>query len=136
MRTIVKRLIKGDKIRVYGGIKKSKRDKYLTLNLEKIEILELAPEIHQINPACPVCKGSMESKGREKGFKCRKCKYYDRFLTKISIKKDRNIKLGVHLPSTRAQRHLTKPIDRYGKEKGTFSFGEIFEPWYYVNPRS
>jgi tRNA(Ile2)-agmatinylcytidine synthase len=132
LRTVVRRLVKKDKLRVYGGIKKSKMDKF-TLNLEKIEIVELAPETHHVNPSCPVCNGSMESKGRSKGFKCRRCKYYDRFLSKIYIKKERDIEPRIYLPSIRAQRHLTKPIDRYGKEKSTRPFEGLHEPWYHFN---
>ena len=56
----------------------------------------------------------MKSIGYKKGFKCKKCSIKTKESKKNTIK--REIKSGLYLPIPSAQRHLTKPSDRYGKE--------------------
>ena len=55
--------------------------------------------------------------GKKQGFRCEKCggKYGD--LKKQEVIGSRTIKAGLYLTSTRSQRHLTKPLRRYGQEK-------------------
>ncbi len=117
-RETVKNLIVGDRVRVYGGLRKAKPVKPLTINLEKIEILELTRKTVLQNPACPNCGKKMSSMGTGKGFRCKKCGYKNPKAEKVLVEIPRNnLKPGLYLPPPRAHRHLTKPIQRYGMEK-------------------
>jgi tRNA(Ile2) C34 agmatinyltransferase TiaS len=44
-------------------------------------------------------------------------------------KLDRDLEIGVYLPPPRAERHLTKPLKRYGLEK-TYAPKSLFTPWH------
>lgn len=125
-RDVVRLLMPGDGVRAYGGV----RDfgDRMTLNLEKMEVMRLAPDLRQVNPACPECGGSMESMGREKGFRCRSCGFRDGQLRKLAVEAERPLKIGLYIPPPKAQRHLTKPLVRYGREK-EYVPGELYEPW-------
>ena len=113
-RGIVRDLIQGDHVRVYAGVRP--RNNSVTLNVEKLEILDLAKKVEYGNPKCPECAGSMESMGSGKGYRCRKCGYRDGSLQKNSTIVDRELIPGIYLPEKNAQRHLTKPLERYGRE--------------------
>ncbi|MBS3815637.1 MAG: DUF1743 domain-containing protein [Hadesarchaea archaeon] len=110
-RNIVRKLEIGDKIRVYGGIR-NKKNLPLTINLEKIEILELAPVKKKINPICENCGNRMKSAGKNKGYTCKKCKTSLPEKSAEIIEKPREIELGIHEVPTRARRHLAKPLIR------------------------
>ncbi|WP_423792316.1 TiaS agmantine-binding domain-containing protein [Methanocaldococcus indicus] len=103
-RDIIRELIVGDYIAVYGTV----REKPLTINIEKIKILKLAEKFEYIKE-CPLCGGTLKSKGRTT-FKCKKCKSS---FNKESVKKiivERNIKIGFYEVPPSARRHLSKPI--------------------------
>jgi tRNA(Ile2)-agmatinylcytidine synthase len=130
-RDIVRQLIPGDELKAYGGVRPAVTDGRGTLNLEKLEILRLVSDMRFINPTCPACGGSMESMGRGKGFRCRRCGLRDGSLTKRSAEMERRLKPGLYLPPPRAHRHLTKPSERYGREKTECATEEMYEPWYW-----
>jgi tRNA(Ile2)-agmatinylcytidine synthase len=112
-RNIIRKLIKGDKVRAYGGVLETEYG--LTLNLEKIEIIALE-ELHKIQkPLCPICKNQMKSVGKGKGYRCKKCHTKNNEVSKIPIFRDINI--GVYEVPMCAKRHLSKPLIRYGREK-------------------
>jgi len=69
------------------------------------------------NPICRLCDKHMESMGRKKGFRCKKCGLKLRDAPKVSHVIERELKDGLYIPPPRANRHLTKPIARYGTEK-------------------
>mgnify|MGYP000047007159 CR=1 FL=1 len=116
-RNIVKQLKVGDKVRVYGGVRPASSKHGLTINLEKIDVIEVVEEIIYRNPKCPKCGATMKSAGKGKGFKCPKCGYKGRNLAKVPIKISRTLKPGTYTPPPRAYRHLMKPPQRIGKEK-------------------
>jgi tRNA(Ile2)-agmatinylcytidine synthase len=116
-RTIIKALTRGDLVQVYGGVRPSSEKTPMTLNLEKIKILSLIPRIVFQNPTCPFCNKHMESMGKEKGFRCKKCGKRARKATKVQVQVDREISQGLYIPPPRANRHLTKPLSRYGREQ-------------------
>jgi len=130
-REVVRALIPGDGVRAYGGVRDAIVGDWLTLNLEKIDVQRLAPDVRFVNPACPACDGGMESMGREKGFRCRRCGYKDGRLRKKTVEEERRLEPGLHIPPPRAQRHLTKPLVRYGREKGGTAPEELYEPWHW-----
>jgi len=117
LRKAAKQLIIGDHIEAYGGIRPSTSMRLVTLNLEKFQALHLAPKIVLHNPLCPHCGKRMKSMGVNKGFRCGKCGFRGRKLEKVKVKVNRNLKQSLYITSPRSQRHLTKPISRYGLEK-------------------
>ncbi len=105
-REIARKLLPGDRIRAYGGI-----GKYInTLNLEKIEILELVKAYKKESPAC--CGRRMTSAGKDKGFKCRKCGKRKDSNSAATQEIPRGLKEGFYEAPPRAMRHLSKPIIR------------------------
>jgi len=129
-RNTVKKLVEGDLIEAYGGIRKSTSTHPRTLNLEKIRVVRLAQCFRYENPHCPNCHKRMESAGRGQGFRCRKCGANARMANRTPIQIERDLALGVYIPPARANRHLTKPILRYGREK-TDSQIRLTEPWHW-----
>lgn len=132
LRHIVWGFIPGDEVEVYGGVRTINHS--LTLNVEKIRVLSLADRVEYFNPSCPECGGSTESMGKNQGYRCKKCGYRGEDLKKVSVTQSREIKPGVYLPDLDAQRHLTKPLKRYGKEKKGKG-KELFTPWIGFNSR-
>jgi len=130
-RDIVRNLIPGDRVEACGGVRALDREGRRTLNLEKLEVLHLAQDIRLMNPLCPECGGGMESMGRGKGYRCRRCGFRDQGLTKRVVEEARGLALGLYLPPPRAQRHLTKPLERYGREKNRYVHGELYDPWHW-----
>ncbi|MGC8585249.1 MAG: TiaS agmantine-binding domain-containing protein [Thermoplasmata archaeon] len=108
-REIIEKLESGDKIVIYGSVKKYND----TLNIEKIRILSLSEKYEYENPKCPICKKSMESAGRGKGFRCRRCGTY--YPEKIKIRIERDIKPEYYQVPEIARRHLSMPVEFIGK---------------------
>ncbi|RLG90677.1 MAG: hypothetical protein DRO36_05690 [Candidatus Hecatellales archaeon] len=124
LRKVVKGLVVGDRVRVYGGLRKAKPRTPKTINLEKIEVLELTRKVELKNPLCPRCGKRMVSMGKGKGFRCEKCGFRDSKAKKVEVEVPRSLKEGLYLPPPRSHRHLTKPIQRYGMEKHGWNFEE------------
>ena len=125
-RQVVRELMPGDRVRVYGGVRPMKD--CLTLNIEKLEVLDLIDDVEYVNPRCPECGGGMESMGSGKGYRCRRCGFRGDDLSKVPVVKARRLVEGTYLPDMSAHRHLTKPFQRYGREKKGFN-GLKFHPW-------
>ncbi|MEM2921254.1 MAG: tRNA(Ile)(2)-agmatinylcytidine synthase, partial [Candidatus Bathyarchaeia archaeon] len=120
-RGVVSRLEVGDHIRISGGVRPRRGRRPITVNLERLEILNLAPVLVEHNPTCPFCNKRMESMGRGGGYRCRRCGLKEVNAEPTVMMLPRSICPGLYLPPPRAQRHLTKPAVRYGKEKTSFS---------------
>ncbi len=73
LRKIARELIVGDSVEVFGAAHKATESKPLTINLEKINILNLAPKTAMENPLCPNCSKRLKSMGKNQGFRCEKC---------------------------------------------------------------
>jgi tRNA(Ile2)-agmatinylcytidine synthase len=124
-----KKLSIGDVIKVYGGVRPFSEHR-LTINLEKILVLELAQRTSFVNPSCSKCKKRMKSMGKDQGFRCHKCGFRSSKRGKEQIKEKRELLVGLYITSPRSQRHLTKPHCRYGKEK-IGAPKEMIANWYY-----
>jgi tRNA(Ile2)-agmatinylcytidine synthase len=131
LRKIARELKIGDEIEVCGATHKATETKPLTINLEKIKINKLTQQIQTENPVCPNCSKHLKSMGKNQGFRCEKCggKYAD--LKKKEIAVARAVGLGLYVTSTRSQRHLTKPLRRYGQEKNNASMVGLIDQWYF-----
>jgi len=112
-----RKLVAGDKVKVFGGVHGESSEGQLTVNLEKLQVLELVPSIRFVNPVCPECGKRMKSMGRNQGFRCDRCGFRSSQLKKLEVREKRGVSLGLHITSPRSQRHLTKPRCRYGREK-------------------
>lgn len=114
-RNDVRKLLPGDNISIYSGV--SLHEKDLTLNIEKLVIHETVPKLVSSKPKCPECGGSTESMGKNQGLRCKKCGYKGDDLVDVIVEEDRELLPGIYLPDKGAHRHLTKPYERYGREK-------------------
>lgn len=110
-RNVVKKLEVGDTVKVYGGVKK-KKGLPLTLNLEKIEILDLRRIYVKINPVCQICGRRAKSEGRSKGYQCEVCGRKFPIGTETYVEKPRELQAGFYEVPPRARRHLAKPLVR------------------------
>jgi tRNA(Ile2)-agmatinylcytidine synthase len=127
---VARELMSGDSMKIYGSVRAPSRGRPLTVNLEKIRILKLAPKIAYRNPTCPRCGKRLKSMGKNKGFRCEKCGLRDTSIGKVEVRMKRAIKKGLHISSTRSQRHLTKPFVRYGMEKLHGTCERLIENWH------
>ena len=110
-RDVVRKLAVGDRVRAYGGVKE-KPELPLTINLEKISILELVPILRKVNPTCPKCGKRMKSEGRGKGYSCKRCKIRAPASAAKLIEVPRMVELGTFEVPVRCRRHLAKPLVR------------------------
>ncbi|HXG06421.1 MAG TPA: hypothetical protein VNI77_03745, partial [Nitrososphaera sp.] len=117
---VAARLEPGDLIEIGVGVRKGTTKHPKILNVEYLLIRELAPAFDLMNPLCKMCGKRMKSEGKNKGYQCDKCKHREPNAKKIMISRERSIKAGLSLPTPKAHRHLTKPLQRYGLEKSGF----------------
>ncbi|MCW7076594.1 MAG: tRNA(Ile)(2)-agmatinylcytidine synthase [Candidatus Syntrophoarchaeum sp.] len=101
-RDVIRSLIVGDRVRVFGGFKDG------TLNLEKIEILSLIEEVMR-NPVC-TCGKRMKSMGKGQGFRCKACG--NRQIDRERVKIKRLVECGLYEVVPSARRHITRPLIR------------------------
>lgn len=127
LRKVVRFLVPGDVIEVAGGVRRATSRHDATINVERIHVLSLAPQVNAKNPRCSGCGTRMKSEGTDKGFQCRACG------RRASEKENRSVRRtlmeGVYLPSPRARRHLTMPLVRYGRETNGDS-SSLVKGWF------
>jgi tRNA(Ile2)-agmatinylcytidine synthase len=116
-----RKLMTGDTVKVYGGVRSASSKHQLTINLEKLRILELAPKVSFVNPICPECGKRMKSMGKNQR---------SPELKKLQVYEERGLETGLYITSQRSQRHLTKPHRRYGREK-TGAPKTMIRNWHY-----
>ncbi len=103
-RALVRKLIEGDGIVVYGSVSGD------TLNIEKIRIKSLAAKSETQNPVCPSCEKRMKSAGVGQGYRCKKCKTTAG--SAVSVDLDRDVEIGLYEVPPSARRHLAQPLVR------------------------
>lgn len=119
-RNIVEKLEVGDEVEVLGCVRPPGLTHGITINLEKIRVIQLVKVMRYENPRCTRCGSRMESAGKNKGFKCRKCGHRDPHAVKYSFTVRRELEAGWYQPPRIAFKHLMKPIERFGREKKSF----------------
>ncbi|MFO7966282.1 MAG: tRNA(Ile)(2)-agmatinylcytidine synthase [Archaeoglobaceae archaeon] len=102
-REVIEKLLVGDRLVVYGSMKKD------TINLEKISLKPAEITIEE-NPSCPLCGKKMESAGRGQGFRCKNCKTSTSHRTTSRLNRD--IEEGFYEVPPVARRHISKPLVR------------------------
>jgi tRNA(Ile2)-agmatinylcytidine synthase len=115
----------GDLIEIGVGVRKGTSKHPKILNIEYLSVLELVPAFDVLNPVCKMCGKRMKSEGRNKGYQCDRCKHRDASAKKIFVPRERGIKTGLYVPTPKAHRHLTKPLQRYGIEKASLGVEEV-----------
>lgn len=128
---VAAQLASGDRIEIGVGVRKGTTKHPKVLNVEYLSVVALAPAYDVMNPPCKVCGRRMKSEGRNKGYQCDKCKFRDPAGKKVYVEKERALKTSLYVPTPKAHRHLTKPLQRYGLEKvagGGFS-GPLTNPF-------
>ncbi len=103
-------LIKGDLIRVGGGMRRFSAKHGRTLNIEFFRVLKLQKNTSLVNPSCTNCDKRMKSKGRGQGFECVRCG--NKAAKKVILEIPRQIKNQTYIPQLSAHRHLTRPAQR------------------------
>lgn len=87
-----------------------------TLKLEKFAVRDLV-RTKKVVPTCPDCERSMESAGRDQGYRCRDCGTHRN--EKASRRIDRDLERGWYEVPPRARRHVAKPLVRGGFDAPT-----------------
>ncbi|MFW9780332.1 MAG: DUF1743 domain-containing protein [Candidatus Heimdallarchaeota archaeon] len=114
-RKIVRELEEDDEITVSGGVRPASNQIPMTINLEELEIINLATSSERKTPKCPECGITLKSAGRKQGFKCKRCSFDTSTKDYTYFPSHRKIKARVrYIPPVCAHRHLTKPIVRDG----------------------
>lgn len=112
---IAQELVVGDEIIVQGHVKPWRG--IPSFHVEKINVVRLARIYRCMSPRCPLCGKRMTKMGFCKGYKCKYCKYTSSSIQPECIEVKRQIKTGLYIPPPSEQKHLIKPLKRYGKEK-------------------
>ena len=123
---------RGDVVRVFGGVRRATSKHPPILNVEKIEVLYLDPGHRSVNPTCTKCGRIAKSEGTGKGFQCRQCGAKFDEGARRTEERIRSLVPGVYLPSSGSQRHLTKPLIRYGRE--LHKAYPLIEGWFQPAP--
>jgi tRNA(Ile2)-agmatinylcytidine synthase len=131
LRKAAMKLMEGDSVEVYGGVRLPTENRCLTINLEKLRLLKLTPKIAFHNPVCLKCGKRLKSMGKGQGFRCEKCGSRFPSSRKVGVRVKRDVKRRVYITSTRSQRHLTKPFRRYGQEKHREHCEKLIEGWHF-----
>jgi len=127
-RSAVSKLVRADRVRVFGGVRLLE-DGTLTLNVEKLQVLELHEAVQSRPPICHRCGTRCTSSGLGQGYRCRKCGCWQH--RREELPSPRAISVGTVVPPPRANRHLTKPPKRYGLEKALYRVAGPAEPWHW-----
>ncbi len=122
-------LIVGDKIKIGGGVRKASKNYGRVINVEFLDVLQLAKHNVSVNPTCRECNKRMKSKGRKQGFQCVKCG--NKSTSKTTLEIPRKIQCKIYIPSVSAHRHLTRPYQRIKKRNKNKQFNESI-PWIHV----
>ena len=106
----VRALRPGDDLTVCGEVGDG------TLKLEKFAVRSLR-RTERTTPTCPDCGRSMDSAGRDQGYRCRDCGTAAAERTTVSL--DRDLEVGWYEVPPRARRHIAKPLVRGGFDAPT-----------------
>lgn len=108
-RDVARLLRPGDRVRLWGSV----RDEPRTLNLEKLQVLEVATVVRKVsNPRCPRCHKAMKSRGRDEGYRCMRCHARATAESAVLRFEPRRVRAGLYEPPVSARRHLSKPVKR------------------------
>lgn len=113
-RELFRQIVPGDHIRVFGSIVNS------TLNIEKMQILNLSRHFVRGAPNCHKCGKKMKSKGNE-DYRCPACHTRQRIPHYASL--ERSITPGKYDVPVIARRHISRPFDLESNFAGKLELG-------------
>ncbi len=116
MRWLLGKLGEEDLLLLFGNTKRKFDLSSTTLNLEKNYVIYRKTQPKNVKPLCPKCFNTLESEGREKGLRCRKCNYRLFVIDSHKITAGKEFTPTVFHEPPMYQRHLTKPLKRFGRE--------------------
>lgn len=108
MMNVARKLLPGDVVQISGGVRR-RSDWLLSINLEKINVIELVKAFRFENPRCPNCGGRSESMGKNQGLRCKNCRFRLGHSNKDHTVVRRDVKEFVYIPPPRSRRHLANP---------------------------
>ncbi len=111
-RHIVRGLRPGDRIIACGEVEDG------SLKLEKLALTNRSLTV-DATPRCPGCNRTMESAGRDQGFRCRSCGTTGRYRRRVP---DRSIAIGWYEVPPGARRHLAAPLARVQTDLPAFAY--------------
>ncbi|QLK26664.1 tRNA(Ile)(2)-agmatinylcytidine synthase [Natrinema zhouii] len=106
----VRALRVGDRLTACGEVSDG------TLKLEKFAVRDLV-RTERVTPVCPSCERTMESAGRNQGYRCRDCGTATGGKTDRSLERD--LEPGWYEVPPCARRHVAKPLVRGGFDAPT-----------------
>ncbi len=106
----VRALRVGDRLTVCGEVSRG------TCKLEKFAVRDLV-RTERVTPTCPDCGRSMESAGRDQGYRCRDCG--TTAAGKAEVELERDLEEGWYEVPPCARRHVAKPLVRGGFDAAT-----------------
>jgi tRNA(Ile2)-agmatinylcytidine synthase len=106
----VRALRAGDRVTVCGEADGG------TVKLEKFALRDPV-RTERVTPVCPDCGRTMESAGRDQGYRCRDCGTSAPGRAERAL--DRELEVGWHEVPPRARRHVAKPLVRGGFDAPT-----------------
>ena len=106
----VRALRPGDDLTVCGEVGDG------TVKLEKFAVRSLR-RTRRVTPVCDGCGRTMESAGRDQGYRCRDCGTAAAERETVSL--DRDLEIGWYEVPPRARRHIAKPLVRGGFDAPT-----------------
>ncbi|WP_049921185.1 tRNA(Ile)(2)-agmatinylcytidine synthase [Halopiger djelfimassiliensis] len=101
----VRALRVGDRITACGEVARG------TVKLEKFAVRDLV-RTERVTPTCPECGRTMESAGRNQGYRCRDCETSRE--AKVQRPLERDLEPGWYEVPPCARRHIAKPLVRGG----------------------
>lgn len=101
----IRELRVGDRLIVCGEVSRG------TLKLEKLAVRDLV-ETELVTPTCHECGRTMESAGRDQGYRCRDCG--TSASGKSAVPVERDLEVGWYEVPPCARRHIAKPLVRGG----------------------
>jgi len=106
----VRALRVGDRITACGEVDRG------TLKLEKLAVRDLVTT-ERVTPSCPTCGRSMESAGRDQGYRCRDCDTHADGPAEQRVERD--LEPGWYEVPPLARRHIARPLVRSGFDAPT-----------------
>lgn len=117
MREILEKINDNHLFLISGNLRPIHKTSEITINLEKNYVIYRRSKHNHVKPLCIKCFNHLESTGKDGYFRCRKCRYRMKIREKIKLVMKSTITPTILHEPPMYQRHLTKPLRRFGREE-------------------
>lgn len=117
MRDILEKINDKHLFLILGNLRPFYKTSETTINLEKNYVIYSRARYNHVKPLCIKCFNHLESTGKDGYFRCRKCRYRMKIREKVKLVMKSTITPTVLHEPPMYQRHLTKPLRRFGREE-------------------